>query len=162
MENRILQLEYQKFETIADLPLEEQLVLQQAIEARATAYAPYSGFKVGAAVKLENQKIVTGSNQENAAYPSGLCAERVAMFAAGAQFPDIPFEILAITASNPKGQPVTNPVGSCGACRQVIFEYFERFQKPFITLLFGETGPIFRIENPGFFLPLSFTKDALK
>lgn len=162
MENKIIQLQYQKLDSIEALSKDEQVVLQTAIQARATAYAPYSGFQVGAAIMLENQEIVTGSNQENAAYPSGLCAERVAMFAAGAHFPNIPFQILAITASNPNGQPVSNPVGSCGACRQVIFEYFERFQKPFTTILFGEAGPIYRIESPDFFLPLSFTKDALK
>lgn len=162
MQKQILQLTYEVYENPAALQAVEQHVLQKAIAARANAYAPYSGFQVGAAVKLLNGEIIIGSNQENAAYPSGLCAERVAMFAAGSQFPNVPFQILAITASNPNGQPVSSPVGSCGACRQVIFEYFERFQQPFVTLLFGEEGAVFRITAPQFFLPLSFSKDALK
>jgi cytidine deaminase len=161
MQKKSIQFEFEVFDDLQALEAGERKVLELAIAARSQAYAPYSGFQVGACVQLENGKLVSGANQENAAYPSGLCAERVAMFHAGAQFPEIPFEILAISASNTKGGPISTPVGSCGACRQVIHEYRTRFAKPFVILLYGDSGQVFRISEPLDLLPLSFDANLL-
>jgi cytidine deaminase len=156
MKKQSITFDFEVFEDITLLPIAEKIVLEEAISARSQAYAPYSNFYVGAAVQLENGEIVRGANQENAAYPSGLCAERVAMFHAGAQFPDIPFQILAISATSKSGTPIHTPVGSCGSCRQVIHEYRQRFQKPFVILLYGNGGLVYRILEPLDLLPLSF------
>ena len=105
-----------------ELSAAERQLLEQAIEATNRSYAPYSHFCVGAAVLLENGEVVIGCNQENAAYPSGLCAERTALFAAGAQYPDCAVEVLAIAARGTDGELTEEPTGPCGSCRQVIIE----------------------------------------
>src|SRR5436190_18229438 len=110
------------FEIINELPTEVQSLMEQAVGVRKNAYAPYSKFRVGAAILLDNGKIVVGSNQENAAYPSGLCAERVAIFQAGAIYPDAKIEKLALTAASDVNVTST-PIPPCGACRQSIAEY---------------------------------------
>jgi cytidine deaminase len=129
--------------------------------ALKNAYAPYSEFKVGAALLLENGEIVLGNNQENAAYPSGLCAERVAFFAAGANFHGVRIVAAAIVAGSEK-YDVTEPVSPCGACRQVMAEY-ETKQKHSIPVIFsGETGPVFKVDAVGDLLPLKFNGSFLK
>jgi cytidine deaminase len=131
-----------------------------AVQARHRAYAPYSNFTVGCAVMLENGEVITGNNQENAAYPSGLCAERVAIFAAGAAFPGVPVLKMAITAS-PENDSFHKPVPPCGACRQSIAEY-ENNQKNDIELYFmGAAGKVFKSYSLRDLLPLVFNKKFL-
>jgi cytidine deaminase (EC 3.5.4.5) len=134
--------------------------MQEAIKTREDAYAPYSNFLVGAALLLEDNTIVRGNNQENAAYPSGLCAERVAIYHAGAQHPHLSIKTIAITAGPRQGAFVT-PVPPCGACRQSILEY-ESKQKEAIRLLFmGTTGEIYEAQSMNDLLPFSFSKEYL-
>jgi cytidine deaminase len=142
-----------------ELNTEYQNLIRQAKEQVKKAYAPYSGFHVGAALQLENGEIFTGSNQENAAYPSGLCAERVAMFYANAQFPDVAVKTLAIAAfTNDSFLP--DPVTPCGSCRQVLLETETRFDKDITVLLYG-TEHVYLIENVKQLLPLCFEKESL-
>lgn len=143
------------YSSLEELKGTDASLMALAIKIRDTAYAPYSKFKVGAAILLANGEIVTGTNQENAAYPSGLCAERVAIFYAGAQYPNIAIEKIAITAAASNGS-TNKPVSSCGACRQSIAEY-EQKQKTAIEMLFmGETGKVIKVQSLGDLLPLAF------
>ena len=148
------------FESINELPSELQSLMNLAIEIRKNAYAPYSKFRVGAAILLENGEIVLGSNQENAAYPSGLCAERVAIFQAGAIYPNIRILKIAITAASDTN-PTKSPIPPCGSCRQSIAEY-EFKQDSEIELYFmGESGEIYKSNSINNLLPLSFNKTSL-
>jgi cytidine deaminase len=138
----------------------QKKLIEHAKEASMRAYAPYSQFNVGAAALLDNGEIVCGSNQENAAYPSGTCAERTTLFYAGAQYPDNAVAMLAIAAR--KGEHFTaTPTAPCGACRQVILETEHRYGKPIEILLYGEekTYIITSIES---LLPLCFGKTDLE
>src|SRR6476620_1471176 len=117
------------FEAVSELPADIRDLMQQAVEIRKKAYAPYSRFRVGAALLLDNGKIVSGSNQENAAYPSGLCAERVAIFQAGAVYPEAKILRIAISAAADTNTTST-PIPPCGACRQAIAEYEFRQDRP--------------------------------
>lgn len=123
------------------------------------AYAPYSGFHVGAAIELENNQLFAGSNQENSAYPSGLCAERVAMFYANAQYPDVAVKTIAIAAFT-NGEFLAKPITPCGSCRQVLLETEIRFEHDINILLYG-TEEILFIENVKQLLPLCFEKSSL-
>ena len=125
------------------------------------AYAPYSGFFVGAAIRLNNGKIVTGTNQENVAYPSGLCAERVAIFSASSQYPDIPIDSIAVTAKTERFE-LTEPLAPCGACRQVMSEYEQLHHKPIRLLFSGGNQSILVAENIKTLLPFSFHANGLK
>lgn len=124
---------------MAELSEEDRLLVEAAKRATNGSYAPYSKFNVGAAVRLQDGTIVLGANQENAAYPSGLCAERTALFAAGAQYPETPVVALAIAARKGK-RFLPKPVSPCGACRQVISGMEERFGIPIRILLYGTDG----------------------
>ncbi len=136
-----------------ELPSEFKSLLYAAITAADKAYAPYSNFRVGAAVLLSDGKIVTGSNQENAAYPSGLCAERVALFNAGSQYPELSVVAMAVTAySNNKQVEMVSP---CGACRQVMLEVENRYKYPFKVLLCG-SEKVYQLDNASSLLPISF------
>jgi cytidine deaminase len=117
------------------LPEDQQLV-KAALEAQKGSYSPYSDFQVGAALRLTNGVIVKGANQENIAYPSGLCAERTAMFWAGANYPDVPFDTLAIAGSD-HGVLCESPASPCGACRQVMAEYQKKHNRPLKIILIG-------------------------
>lgn len=143
-----------------ELSPQDQELVQAAIEATKNAYANYSRFYVGAALRLENGKIVIGANQENAAFPSGLCAERTAVFAAQANYPDSPIETLAIVGRNEKGV-LLNPITPCGACRQVILEIEDRYKKPIKILLYG-TQKIYCVRSVKDLLPLSFVDDNMR
>ncbi len=143
-----------------ELSPQDQELVQAAIKATHNAYANYSRFYVGAALRLENGKIVIGANQENAAFPSGLCAERTAVFAAQANYPDSPIETLAIVARNEKGV-LPNPITPCGACRQVILEIEDRYKKPIKILLYG-TQKIYCVRSVKYLLPLSFVDDNMR
>lgn len=134
-------------------------LIEEAKLSAKRAYAPYSNFQVGAAVLLSDGKIVTGNNQENAAYPSGLCAERVAMLAANASHPETSIEAIAIAAYT-NGEYTETPCYPCGACRQTLLEVENRFEKPFKVIMYG-TSKIYEAASISDLLPLSFGKDAL-
>ncbi len=142
-----------------ELDKAKQKLINKAKEQVGKAYAPYSEFHVGAAVELENGEIFAGSNQENSAYPSGICAERVAMFFANAQYPEVPVKTLAIAAFT-NGNFLSTPVTPCGSCRQVLLETEMRFEKDITILLYG-TEEIYLIENVRQLLPLCFEKNSL-
>lgn len=143
--------------TMEELSETEQALINNAIEATYYSYSPYSHFHVGAAVLLENGKTIIGCNQENISYPAGICAERTAIFAAGAQYPDTPIDMLAIAARSADGMLQEEPITPCGICRQVMIETETRFQKPIRILLYG-TKYIYIINGIKTLMPLSFTK----
>lgn len=153
IELKTLMTEYQ----MNELPEGEQQLVQMAIEATSRSYARYSNFHVGAAVELQNGVRIMGCNQENAAFPAGICAERSAIFAAGAQYPDQPIVTLAIAARATDGQLTPEPVSPCGTCRQVIIETETRFGMPVRILLYGRNR-IFALEGIRQLMPLSFTE----
>jgi cytidine deaminase len=134
---------------------DDQTLLYQAREATKRAYAPYSHFFVGAALRLSNGEIICGNNQENAAYPSGLCAERVAMFYAGSQYPGIAIESIAITASS-EIHDVNNPVMSCGGCLQAMLEYENKQHAPIRVIMQGEKGPVYIANDLSQLIPFRF------
>jgi len=136
-----------------------QNLIEEAKKQVTNAYAPYSEFQVGAAVLLENGEIFAANNQENSAYPSGLCAERVAIFYANARFPDIPVKLLAIAAFT-NGKFLEKPITPCGSCRQVLLETELRYEKDIVTILYG-TEEVYILENVKQLLPLCFEKSSL-
>lgn len=140
-------------------PADAELLLQ-AHQATDNAYVPYSKFHVGAAVRLANGAIVKGNNIENAAYPSGLCAERVALFSAQALYPGVPVEALAITARS-ENTDVTDPVAPCGACRQVMVETEQRSGQPMRILCQGHTGEVFVFDGVETLMPFIFLTQFL-
>lgn len=159
MKNLKLEIDYD-FCAIEDLTDEERRTVETACEATKNSYAPYSRFHVGAAVLLENGKIILGANQENAAFPSGLCAERTAVFAAQANYPDQPIKMLAIAASDANGLR-DKPITPCGSCRQVVLEVEERYKKPIEILLYGRSG-IYRLKSIRDLLPFSFVDSDMR
>lgn len=150
-----------EYDSVKELSADDKELLHLAQEASDASYAPYSKFHVGAAIRLANGICIKGSNQENVAYPSGLCAERVAVFAASTQYPGIPFDALAITASAEEFE-VDFPVSPCGSCRQVLSEYEHLFGKNIKIILSGQKGKILVIEKVEDLLPLSFKPGNLK
>ncbi|QCE41715.1 MULTISPECIES: cytidine deaminase [Flavobacteriaceae] len=150
----------QVFDNIKELSEELQALMSQASEARQKAYAPYSKFSVGAALLLDNGEVITGSNQENASYPSGLCAERTAIYYAGAKYPKAKFVKMAIIAGS-QLHPTLTPIPPCGACRQAIAEYEVKQDTPIELYFMGETGKVVRSNSLGNLLPLLFDKSAL-
>ena len=146
---------YEDENELAKFAAADAELLRQAHEATGNAYVPYSKFHVGAAVRLANGVVVKGSNIENAAYPSGLCAERVAIFSAQAQFPGVAVEALAITACS-EIKDVTEPVAPCGACRQVMVETEQRSGSPMRIICQGNTGKVFVFEGVETLMPFIF------
>ncbi len=142
-----------------ELTEEEKNLVDTAKEATTRSYSPYSRFQVGAAVRLSGGVIVSGSNQENAAYPSGICAERTTLFYANSQYPQLAVEALAIAAQT-EGAFIAHPTAPCGACRQVILETEERYHRPMRIYLYG-TEEIYIIESVRDLLPLCFGKSDL-
>lgn len=138
-----------------ELTDEEKHLVELAIEATSRSYAPYSHFSVGASVRLANGVEIIGCNQENAAYPSGLCAERTALFAAGAQYPDVPVTMLAIAARGTNGELEEMPVGPCGSCRQVIIESETRAKQKIRMLLYGRRH-VYVVDGIAQLMPLAF------
>ena len=143
-----------------ELPAQDQELLKAACEATQRSYAPYSKFSVGAAALLENGVVVTGTNQENAAYPSGTCAERTTLFYANSQYPDQPVKTLAIAAKT-QGDFLATPIPPCGACRQVMLETENRYKKPIQVMLYSRNC-VYVIDSVSELLPLSFTEDFLE
>ncbi len=148
------------YQNIDELPVDVQDLMAQAVAIREMAYAPYSHFKVGAALLLENSIVVTGNNQENAAYPSGMCAERVAIWSAGAQYPDKKILKMAITARS-ENHRLEQPIPPCGACRQAIAEYEIKQESPIEIYFMGEIGKIYKSDSLHDLLPLIFDSSNL-
>ncbi len=146
--------------SMEELSQEDRELVQRAIEATHNSYANYSHFHVGAALRLNNGHVVIGANQENAAFPSGLCAERTAIFAAQANYPDQPVVALAVAASNDKGLTEV-PVTPCGACRQVGLEIEDRYHQDIRVLLYGTKG-VYVVRSIHDLMPLSFSDGAMR
>ena len=148
------------YDNLKELSEEIQDLMNQAVEIRKKAYAPYSQFRVGAALLLDNGKIVLGSNQENAAYPSGLCAERVAIFHAGSVYPEAKILKMAITAASDTNQTQA-PIPPCGSCRQSIAEYEIKQDTPIEIYFMGEIGEVYQSASLKNLLPFMFDKKFL-
>lgn len=161
MKKKNLCIDFYEVDNIEELSEKERELVETAKQMTFNSYAPYSEFYVGSAVLLENNKIVKGSNQENAAYPSGICAERVAVFSASSQYPDVVIKSIAVAARNPR-QAMDYPISPCGSCRQVLLEFELKQKQPIRILLTGESGKIFIIEKAADLSPISFSADDLK
>ena len=158
MTKKSITIDFIEYKSAAEMEPQDRALVDAALEARSGSYAPYSKFHVGAALRLADGTIVKGANQENVAYPSGLCAERTAMFAAGANHPGVAFDALAIVGAN--GDEVCEmPAAPCGACRQVMAEYQRLYGQPIKIILIG-THVIYKFEKVEDLLPLIF--DSLK
>ena len=157
MEERVT-IAYERFDHWEELSESDQVLVKRAYEACDTAYAPYSKFRVGAAIRLSDETILTGSNQENVAYPSGLCAERVALFYAGANFPDEKVETLCIVA---RGEllPMDKILSPCGGCRQVMLETENRQKKAYRIILVNQNETVTVFNSAHDLLPLAFGID---
>lgn len=148
------------YESKQEMPQEMQSLMEEAINIRKNAYAPYSKFRVGCAILMDNGQVVLGSNQENAAYPSGLCAERVAIFHAGSLYPQAKVLKMAISATADE-KPVLEPIPPCGSCRQSIAEYEIRQETPIEIFFMGESGPVYQSDSLKNLLPFMFDKKYL-
>ncbi|MFB3389392.1 cytidine deaminase [Flavobacterium sp. LAR06] len=148
------------YNNLEEISAQIQDLMNQAVEIRKKAYAPYSQFRVGVALLLDNGKIVLGSNQENAAYPSGLCAERVAIFHAGSVYPEAKILKMAITAASDNNQTKA-PIPPCGSCRQSIAEYEIKQDTPIEIYFMGEIGEVYKSASLKNLLPFMFDKKFL-
>lgn len=160
MKKHILETHLEVYDAVAELPSEVQQLMSKAQQARENAYAPYSSFMVGAALQLDSGEIITGNNQENAAFPSGLCAERVAIFHAGAMHPNMKVKHMALTVRSLK-HTVNTPTPPCGACRQSLAEYEVNQKSPIAIYFMGETGKIVKAASIKDLLPLIFDSSFL-
>lgn len=160
MKSKELKINLEVYDSATEMSAEDGALVQHAKMATENAYAPYSRFQVGAAVLLENGEVVTGSNQENGAYPSGLCAERTALFYAGAKFPNVPIKAIAVAAQT-GGKFCEQSVYPCGACRQVMLESEMRGGKPIRVIMAGESE-VEVLRSAHDLLPLSFDLDEAK
>jgi cytidine deaminase len=152
---------YEVYDSVADLNEQDAWLLNEAREVTGAAYAPYSNFNVGAVAKLVNGEIVAGTNQENASYPVGICAERVLLASAASLYPNIAIDTIAISYDNTRG--VSNhPISPCGMCRQSLVEYEERVKQPIRLILSGLDGKVIVVEKANALLPLSFGSVDLK
>ena len=154
MTNKEIKIAYQEFQSLDELEAKDKELAQAAVEATELAYAPYSKFNVGAAVLFEDGVIIKGSNQENAAYPSGLCAERTALFYASASRPDKAMTAIAIAAAQ-NGALCETPATPCGACRQVMAQYQTKGGRPMEVILIG-SSKIWKFAKVNDLLPLIF------
>jgi cytidine deaminase len=160
MKERKFEFSYKVYDSIDDLPAEQKLLLEKAKDATTLAYAPYSSFQVGAAARLSNGEIVQGSNQENASFPVGLCAERVLIGSVSSLYPKVAIESMAITYHNMNAES-NRPISPCGLCRQTIQEYENRFHHPIQLILGGREGAVYVIESASHLLPFAFTSEDL-
>lgn len=160
MEQRELKLSYRAYSNTGQLPESDAQLVAEAKAALDNAYAPYSNFKVAAIILLANGKTVTGTNQENAAFPAGTCAEGIALGAASSLYPNVAIKKIAITVKS-GSHVVSSPTAPCGICRQRILEYENRFNSPIEIILTGEEGEVFAINSVKDILPLNFSKADL-
>ena len=151
---------FEVYDSIDELADGDQFLLKEARKATEHAHAPYSHFRVGAVARLNNGKIITGSNQENASFPIGLCAERVLLASSASLFPEVPIETIAVSYHNENGNS-NHPISPCGICRQTLLEYELKFDQPIRIILGGLNGKVNIIERAALLLPLSFTAGEL-
>jgi len=156
-----LQISLEEYESTDELSSSDRSLILKANEAVHNAYAPYSHFRVGAAIELENGKILSGNNQENVAYPTGLCAERVALFYAHSQYPGVKIKCIAIVAKSDDFS-LEGPVTPCGSCRQAIAEYQNLYQNNIRILMQAYSGKVYAVNSIDDLLPLMFQADELK
>ena len=152
---------YKVYDNINELPEEQQWLLNEAREVTSNAYAPYSRFQVGAVARMANGEIVAGSNQENASFPVGLCAERVLLASVSSLFPKVPIETIAISYKS-ETQKSDHPISPCGICRQSLQEFEGRVNHPVKLILGGMEGQVYVIDSASRLLPLAFTSDELR
>ncbi|HYE53903.1 MAG TPA: cytidine deaminase [Chitinophagaceae bacterium] len=160
MNKETYQFSYDVYNSIEDLSEEDAWLLREAREVTQHAYAPYSHFQVGAVAKMANGEIVTGSNQENASFPVGLCAERVLLASASSIFPKVPISIIAISYNSTQVSS-DHPIAPCGICRQTLQEFEQRLKHPIRLILGGMTGKVIVIPQASSLLPLAFTGGEL-
>ncbi len=161
MDKEAFQFNYWVYDSIDGLDKKDADLLQQARKVTQFAYAPYSNFKVGAFAILVNGKTVCGTNQENASFPAGICAERTLMSTAASLFPGVGIETMAISYNNVNGKS-DRPVSPCGICRQSFVEFQHRTQNPIRIILSGREGKVYVIENAAFLLPLVFGPEEIQ
>jgi len=155
-----LKINFKEYDTLEALDGQRHALCLEAAKAMKNSHSPYSKFRVGAALRLQSGKIIHGSNQENVAYPSGLCAERVALFYWGANHPDDPIEVMAVTAHTDEFE-ILKPVTPCGSCLQVLAEYEKKQNKPIEIILFCNNGPVWVMNGVDSFLPFLFFENRL-
>lgn len=161
MENKTFNISYTTYKTVEDLKDSDQDLCRRAVAALDTSYSPYSKFKVGCAIRLEDGTVELGSNQENVAYPSGLCAERVVLFSIGAKNPEAKIKSMAITAHTDQFQ-IVSPVTSCGACLQVMAEFEKKQNSPIEVLFYCIDGEIIKVPSILSLLPFAFFENRLE
>jgi cytidine deaminase len=155
-----IKIHFEEYASIDELNDADRMLCREAIKALATSHSPYSKFRVGVAMRLRSGKIIYASNQENVAYPSGLCAERVALFYWGANHPDDPIESIAVTAQTDEFR-LSKPITSCGACLQVLAEYEKKQNRPVKMIMYCQDGPVWVATGIESFLPFLFFEDRL-
>lgn len=161
MKENKFEFNYKVYDNISELPEEQQWLLNEAREVTSNAYAPYSKFQVGAVARMVNGEIVAGSNQENASFPVGLCAERVLLASISSIFPKIPIDTIAISYKSDH-QKSDHPISPCGICRQSLQEFESRVSHPVQLILGGMEGPVYVIDSASRLLPLAFTSEELR
>lgn len=152
---------YEVYDSIEELSAEDAQLLNEAQAATKKSYSPYSHFRVGAAAKMADGQVITGANQENAAFPAGLCAEGVVLATASALYPGVSIDTLAVSYHNENG-PSDRPISPCGICRQSLQEFEQRTSRPVRLILGGREGKVYIIPQSGLLLPFAFTSDELK
>ncbi|RFS25006.1 cytidine deaminase [Chitinophaga silvatica] len=160
MEKQQLQINFNSYDSIHELDDDDAWLLQEARAVTAQAYAPYSKFQVSAVIRLANGEIIAGTNQENASFPVGICAERVALSTATSLYPDIQIETIAISYHNLNGDSST-PISPCGICRQTLSEYEKRQDAPIRLIMGGLQGKVLIMDRSGDLLPLGFSADNM-
>lgn len=160
MINHEIKIAFEEYGSFNELNDKDKALCREAVKALSGSHSPYSNFRVGAALRLQSGKIIYGSNQENAAYPSGLCAERVALFNWGANFADDPIESMVVTAHT-HSFVINKPITPCGSCLQVLAEYEKKQKQSIRTILYCQDGPIWVTNGVDSFLPFLFFEDRL-
>lgn len=160
MTSHEIKISFKEYDTLTELTPPDHALCLEAVKAMENSHSPYSKFRVGAALRLQSGKIIYGSNQENVAFPSGLCAERVALFTWGANHPDDPIEAMAVTAHTDEFE-LLQPITSCGSCLQVLAEYEKKQNSPIDIILFCANGPVWVMEGVESFLPFLFFENRL-
>ena len=160
MTNHEIKIAFQEYAALEELTAADQQLCREAVKAMGNSHSPYSKFKVGAALQLQSGKVIHGSNQENVAYPSGLCAERVALFNWGANHPNDPIQTIAVTAHTNNFE-IIKPVTPCGSCLQVLAEYEKKQDQYLRIILYCIDGPVWVTTGVASFLPFMFFEDRL-
>ncbi len=161
MKENKFEFNYTVYENVDELSDSEKALLLQAREVTANAYAPYSRFQVGAVAQLANGEVVKGSNQENASFPAGLCAERVLLSTVSSLYPRVPIDVMAISYKS-EHQSSDHPISPCGICRQSLQEAENRWNQSIKLILGGMSGPVYVIDSASRLLPLAFTSEELR